>query len=97
MPRPYIKLLVELEDYLNKSLADRVARKKMSPTNARALNTMRQRLKKHNVAYQAQIDTFRAKPESSEEENASGAARSMVWTPSAGFNHCMLIALACGR
>ena len=48
----------------------------MSPTNARALNTMRQRLKKHNVAYQAQIDAFREKPESSEEEVASGAPSS---------------------
>ena len=44
----------------------------MSPTNARALNTMRQRLKKHNQGYQQQMDAFREKPESSEEEAASG-------------------------
>ena len=46
----------------------------MSPTNARALNTMRQRLKKHNQGYQEQMDAFREKPESSEEEAASGEA-----------------------
>lgn len=48
----------------------------MSPTNARALNTMRQRLKKHNVSYQTQIDAFREKPESSEEEVVSGVRSS---------------------
>ena len=31
----------------------------MSPTNARALNAMRQRLKKHNINYQEQIKAFR--------------------------------------
>ncbi len=55
-------------------MSEQVAKKKMSPTNARALNTMRQRLKKHNPAYQEQMDAFREKPESSEEEAASGAA-----------------------
>ena len=45
----------------------------MSPTNARALNTMRQRMKKHNPMYQTQMDAFREKPESSEEEAVSGA------------------------
>ena len=40
----------------------------MSPTNAKALNTMRQRLKKHNVGFQEQIDKFRENPESTEEE-----------------------------
>ena len=47
----------------------------MSPTNARALNTMRQRMKKHNIGYQTQIDAFRVKPESSEEEVVSGGQR----------------------
>jgi Eukaryotic translation initiation factor 3 subunit 8 N-terminus len=32
------------------TLANRDLKKKMSPTNARALNTMRQRLKKHNTS-----------------------------------------------
>ena len=47
----------------------------MSPTNARAFNTMRQRLKKHNVLYQDQIDKYRADPASTEEE-ASAASDS---------------------
>lgn len=67
-PRVYIRILVELEDGLKKTLADKDAKKKMSPTNAKALNTMRQRLKKHNVGFQEQIDKFRENPESTEEE-----------------------------
>lgn len=68
VPRVYVRILVELEDSLKKTLADKDAKKKMSPTNAKALNTMRQRLKKHNVAYQEQIDKFRENPESTEGE-----------------------------
>jgi hypothetical protein len=33
---------------LTETLANRDLKKKMSPTNAKALNTMRQRIKKHN-------------------------------------------------
>ena len=68
VPRVYVRILVELEDSLKKTLADKDAKKKMSPTNAKALNTMRQRLKKHNIGYQEQIDKFRENPESTEEE-----------------------------
>lgn len=66
-PRVYIRILVELEDFIAKTFGDREARKKMSPTNAKAFNSMRQRLKKHNVLYQEQIDAFRANPETTEE------------------------------
>lgn len=68
VPRVYVRILVELEDGLKKTLADKDAKKKMSPTNAKALNTMRQRLKKHNIGFQEQIDKFRENPESTEEE-----------------------------
>jgi translation initiation factor 3 subunit C len=40
----------------------------MSPTNAKALNTMRQRLKKHNMQYTEQMNKFRENPASTEEE-----------------------------
>ncbi|KAK9794329.1 hypothetical protein WJX73_000840 [Symbiochloris irregularis] len=70
VPRVYIKLLVELEDSLLKTLGDREAKKKMSPTNAKALNTMRQRLKKHNLGYAEDMDKFRANPESTADESS---------------------------
>uniref|UniRef100_A0A061RYI4 Eukaryotic translation initiation factor 3 subunit C n=1 Tax=Tetraselmis sp. GSL018 TaxID=582737 RepID=A0A061RYI4_9CHLO len=69
-PRRYVKLLVELEDFLFKTLADKEAKKKMSTTNAKALNAMKQRLKKHNLNFTEAMEAFRANPESSEEEDS---------------------------
>lgn len=68
VPRPYIRLLHELDEYIGKSWDDKSARKKMSTTNSRALTTMRQRLKKHNAGYQDALMAFRAHPVSSEDD-----------------------------
>ena len=59
-----------MQDFLLKTLGNREAKKKMSSTNAKALNTMRQRLKKHNTQFQEQIDAFRQHPETSEGEDS---------------------------
>lgn len=56
-----------LQDRLYATLANKELTKKMSPTNAKALNTMRQRLRKHNPGFSEQIEKFRANPESEEE------------------------------
>ena len=56
-----------MQDRLYATLANKELTKKMSPTNAKALNTMRQRLRKHNPQYAEQIEKFRANPESEEE------------------------------
>jgi translation initiation factor 3 subunit C len=69
-PRKYIRLLVDLEDFMYKTLANKDAKKKMSTTNAKALNTMKQRLKKHNAEYQEQMDAWRKNPESSADEES---------------------------
>jgi hypothetical protein len=53
VPKAYTRILGELEDYLGASLANKEQKKKMSATNSKALNTMRQRLKKHNVQVRA--------------------------------------------
>ncbi len=55
------------QDYTNKTKDSPELKKKMSPTNAKAYNTMRQRLKKHCVTYTAAMDAFRKAPESEEE------------------------------
>lgn len=65
-----------LQDTVTATLANKEAKKKLSPTNAKALNTMRQRLKKHNLPYQEAMDKLRAQPDlptesESEEEVAS--------------------------
>ena len=46
--RPKHDSVTSLQDRLFATLANKELTKKMSPTNAKALNTMRQRLRKHN-------------------------------------------------
>jgi translation initiation factor 3 subunit C len=58
-----------MQDRLFATLANKELTKKMSPTNAKALNTMRQRLRKHNPFFAEQMEKFRAAPESEEEES----------------------------
>jgi hypothetical protein len=76
-PRVYIAMLCELEDCLNATLANKEVKKKMSSTNAKALNTMKQRLRKYLPDHDRAMAAWRENPvldevdedESEEEES----------------------------
>ncbi|EWC44189.1 hypothetical protein DRE_06934 [Drechslerella stenobrocha 248] len=60
-PKPYIKAIADLEDFMNETLAkEKTASKKMNATNAKALNSIKQRLKRNNRQYEIEIGHYRA-------------------------------------
>ena len=76
VPRFYVRLLCDLEDFVKSSLADKAAFKKLSASNGRALNRMKLTLRKHNKQYEAVMAEYRANPtvsssESEAEESSS--------------------------
>ncbi|KAF8466462.1 eukaryotic translation initiation factor 3 subunit 8 N-terminus-domain-containing protein [Kalaharituber pfeilii] len=61
VPKLYIKTITDLEEFMNESIAkDKTATKRMNAANARALNTIKQRIKKNNRGYEKEIEQYRA-------------------------------------
>ena len=73
IPANFIKTLVSLEDACTKALAAG-QKKKMNATNARALNSMKQKLKKTAREHESQVNKCRADPDAFEAEAAKLAA-----------------------
>ncbi|ORX71172.1 hypothetical protein DL89DRAFT_221993 [Linderina pennispora] len=67
LPRSYIRALAGLEDAVEKpkSKADL---KKLNAVDARALNQLKQRVRKHNKSYAKQIAEFKANPEKAQKK-----------------------------
>lgn len=78
-PKIYIKTIADLEDFLNETITKQKATtKKMNASNAKGFNAVKQRIKKNNKEYAAEIEKYRNNREdymeSDEEEDAAAAA-----------------------
>ncbi|XP_051522513.1 eukaryotic translation initiation factor 3 subunit C isoform X2 [Myxocyprinus asiaticus] len=68
VPPFYIRLLADLEDYLNQLWEDKEGKKKMNKNNAKALSTLRQKIRKYNRDFETEIASYKENPEQSAEE-----------------------------
>uniref|UniRef100_A0A8C8JTC3 Eukaryotic translation initiation factor 3 subunit C n=1 Tax=Oncorhynchus tshawytscha TaxID=74940 RepID=A0A8C8JTC3_ONCTS len=68
MPPFYIRLLSDLEDFLNQLWEDKEGKKKMNKNNAKALSTLRQKIRKYNRDYETEIASYKENPMVSADE-----------------------------
>ncbi|KAK2820334.1 hypothetical protein Q5P01_023293 [Channa striata] len=68
VPSFYIRLLADLEDYLNQLWEDKEGKKKMNKNNAKALSTLRQKIRKYNRDYETEIASYKENPQESADE-----------------------------
>ncbi|XP_051530931.1 eukaryotic translation initiation factor 3 subunit C-like isoform X1 [Myxocyprinus asiaticus] len=68
VPQFYIRLLADLEEYVNQLWEDKEGKKKMNKNNAKALSTLRQKIRKYNRDFEAEIASYKENPEQSADE-----------------------------
>uniref|UniRef100_A0A8C5EC65 Eukaryotic translation initiation factor 3 subunit C n=1 Tax=Gouania willdenowi TaxID=441366 RepID=A0A8C5EC65_GOUWI len=73
VPSFYIRLLADLEDYLNLLWEDKEGKKKMNKNNAKALSTLRQKIRKYNRDYETEITAYK-------EVSERRFSCSLIWT-----------------
>mmetsp|Transcript_24302 Transcript_24302/g.45246 ORF Transcript_24302/g.45246 Transcript_24302/m.45246 type:complete len:243 (-) Transcript_24302:210-938(-) len=69
VPRPLVRILCDLEDYVPERLADKAAFKKLSARQGRALNRMKLTLKKHNKPYAVVMEHYRKNPDTGDDDD----------------------------
>jgi len=73
VPRPLVRILCDLEDYVPARLADKAAFKKLSARQGRSLNRMKLTLKKHNKPYAVVMKQYRANPVVSDSDDSDSS------------------------
>jgi translation initiation factor 3 subunit C len=76
IPKFYFQALLHLDTANGKALEDKDAKKKMSPSNAKALNSMKQKLRKITATYKDQLDAAKAAGDADEEPEAEAESES---------------------
>ncbi|KAF5389343.1 hypothetical protein D9757_004368 [Collybiopsis confluens] len=84
VPPFYIKTLLNLESSVTNAIAkEKEAKKKMNATNAKALNSMKQKVRKAIKEYEQDIAKYQADPEAFERDYASTVTREAPSAPGA--------------
>ncbi|KAA8909105.1 eukaryotic translation initiation factor 3 subunit 8 N-terminus-domain-containing protein [Sphaerosporella brunnea] len=73
VPKIYVRAVAELEDFMNETVKDKAAAKKMNAANARALNAIKQKVKRNNRTYEIEIEAYRKDKEGFMVEEAVAA------------------------
>ena len=76
IPRFLVRMLCDLEDHVQKCLADKASFKKLKPAQGRALNRMKLSLKKFCEAYRGIMEEYRKNPIISESDASSSSSSS---------------------
>ncbi|KIK39372.1 hypothetical protein CY34DRAFT_808359 [Suillus luteus UH-Slu-Lm8-n1] len=82
LPPFFVKTLLSLENSLNAALTkEKEAKKKMNATNARALNSMKQKVRKTAKEFEKEVQQYQNDPEAFEREFAAHAQPADVVVP----------------
>uniref|UniRef100_A0A4W6G6M1 Eukaryotic translation initiation factor 3 subunit C n=1 Tax=Lates calcarifer TaxID=8187 RepID=A0A4W6G6M1_LATCA len=81
VPPFYIRLLADLEDYLNQLWEDKEGKKKMNKNNAKALSTLRQKIRKYNRDYETEIAAYKEVNLGNTETNDKPGAKHLIPVP----------------
>jgi translation initiation factor 3 subunit C len=76
IPRFYVRTLIQLDEQVRESLANKDALKKMKATTAKALTALKQKIRKTIQQYADQIEKFKQNPVT-EEESADERTKAM--------------------
>eukprot|EP00794_Sanderia_malayensis_P014237 gene14237-15722_t len=68
IPNFFIKALGDLEDFVQQQWEDKESRQKLSKVNARALASLRQKLRKYNRDFEESINDYKQNPDKYKEE-----------------------------
>ncbi len=63
IPRFFVKLLCNLQDYITERKKDKASFKKLSPSQGRALSRMVNNMRKENKPYEKLMEEYRANPD----------------------------------
>ncbi|KAK5788559.1 hypothetical protein VI817_009517 [Penicillium citrinum] len=101
-PKVYVKAVADLEDFVNETVTkQKSANKKMNASNQKGFNAVKQRIKKNNKDYAAQIEKYRAAKDTymnddAEAEKAPAPAPKPKPTASQKIEHFAAVAATAG-